>query len=392
MLETERKAERAMHLIRQLSEEIGPRPSGSRAEKEAQLILETELTARGADIYWQDFIFPSVPDFFPYLLIPGGILLIGAFLPGPWKAILAGLPFLTAGLPDLYQTLVNRLPHKQQSQNLIAVPPGRQIDEVSVWLCAHIDSAEIIAPLPALIRPIFKNYMDRLESLSWIIAIGALASLAAPWMFDLIRSPFQWVCIVLGLTLIGLDIWQQMAGMKKQTSGANDNASGAALSVVLFEEMLAAAPKGITTGLVVTGAEEAGLYGAQAFVEGPFAPRSDAVVINLDMVGTGARIGSVVRAGRLKPLSTDRDLNSIIQTIAPGVLPIDYRYRGGDFIPFLKKGYRAISLEATDRGEVPFTYHRDIDRIEHIQPAMLMQIGELASRLLTRSILTLREK
>jgi hypothetical protein len=392
MLEPERKIARVVEIIQQLSEGIGPRPAGSRAEHEAQQWIEKECTALGAESRWQEFSFPVVSRFFPYLMIPAACLMVGAFLPGAWKATLAGLPFLVAGLPDLYQAMVGRIPRQKKSQNLIITPPGRQTTEVNVWLCAHIDSAEIIAPLPKWLHPIFKNYMDRLESLAWMIAVGALASLAAPWIFEIIRLPFQVICIVIGLMLIGLDVWQQLAGRKEPTRGANDNASGVALATVLFEEMLATGPKGIVAGLIITGAEEAGLYGAQAFVDGPFAPRPDAVALNLDMVGTGARIGMVVRAGRLKPIATDRDLNSIIQTIDPGVLPIDYRYRGGDFIPFLKSGYRAISLEATDRGEVPFTYHREIDRIVYIQPAILQEIGELVSRLLTRSILTLREK
>jgi hypothetical protein len=163
------------------------------------------------------------------------------------------------------------------------------------------------------------------------------------------------------------------------------------LAAAVMERYLLETPRGVTLGLLISGAEEAGLFGAQAFVTSDLAPNPQAVLINLDMVGIGSRIGYVSRAGRLKPRMTDADLNTMIRTFQPRALAIDYRYRGSDFIPFLQRGYRAISLEATDRGEVPFTYHQAIDTEEHIQSSDLEYLGELVYSLLNHSILTIRD-
>ena len=103
------------------------------------------------------------------------------------------------------------------------------------------------------------------------------------------------------------------------------------------------------------------------------------------MVGQGKRIGLVSRAGRLKPLATDAPLNRCVLEKVENAMSVDYRYRAGDFVPFLKAGKRAISLEATDSGAVPPTYHLGTDKPSQIQPEILSEIIALVRDLIQRN-------
>lgn len=101
------------------------------------------------------------------------------------------------------------------------------------------------------------------------------------------------------------------------------------------------------------------------------------------MVGHGHRVGAVFRSGRLKPQYTDSNILELIHQQEPDLVLIDYRYRGGDFIPFLKEGYRVISLEATENGGVPPTYHSEFDLPDTIQPEIISHLSGLLKKLLS---------
>jgi len=172
----------------------------------------------------------------------------------------------------------------------------------------------------------------------------------------------------------------QLAGSTGHTQGANDNTSGAALATTLVSHLQQINPQ-LPVGLLLTGAEEPGLFGSKAAAALLREKGSSALVINLDMVGHGSKIGFVVRAGRLAPSTTDMSINRLIQDIDPGSLPIDYKYRGGDFLPFLRAGFRSISLEMTVTGGAPPHYHQPGDSAESIQPEALRKMAEFLLRL-----------
>lgn len=369
--------EKALEWIQKISGEIGPRPAGSRQEAAAGQMLADHLQAAGYQAVWQEFDYPAIPRYFPYFALPGAIFLIGALFSDAWRAILVVLPFLVAGLPGIYTWLADRLPRRSHSRNLILTPAGTVVADTDIILCAHIDSAHIAPRPPRLLMPVFRNFMQLLELAAWLAAFIGLIHLTIPlaaWAFYPLTTFFL---AFSGFFLIVVDLWQQLAGSRQVTRGANDNASGAALCTALAEYWSEHPIRNRKVGYIFTGAEEDGLYGASAAAS--HLPWGDVkpFILNLDMVGLGRRIGVVTRYGRLQPRTTDPQILEYIEALHPDILKVDYRYRGGDFIPFRKQGFRAISLEATDRGGVPPTYHSLNDDPDHIDPLILAKITDV---------------
>lgn len=371
-------AERALKHIKYISGHIGPRPSGSQQEKAAQDYVAEELTKAGYQTAFQEFTFPAIPKFFPYLTLPAVFILLVILLPGGWKASLILLPFFIAGLPEIHTWLVDRFPKKASSQNLIAIPQDTTLEEVDVLFCAHIDSGRVIPQKSNIFQVILNNYMVILEVYSWLVAIIGLLYLSIHSVAKLIQPVTIPVIVLSGFTLIWLDIWQQIGSQWAVSPGANDNASGAALCSALAEEWMAVDDQQkVKVGFLFSGAEEAGLYGAKAFVRSNKTTVKQSIIINLDMIGKGSRIGAVIRSGRLKPLYTDSRLLNIVKNLIPDLVLVDYKYRGGDFIPFVQAGYRAISLEATHNGGLPPTYHSETDTPETIELEMINRMSDL---------------
>lgn len=361
-------AKKVMHHIQYISGHIGPRPSGSQQEKEAQEYLAKELNKAGYKTEFQDFSFPTLPKFFPYLTLPSIFILIVPLLPGMWKSIFILLPFIIAGLPEIHAWLLDRSSNKSSSQNLIAVPHNSNLDEVDVLLCAHVDSGRNIPSSSSFFQIIINQYMVVVEVFSWLVAIIGLLYLSNPKIAKEIESIIIPIMVLAGFSLLWLDIWLQVGSRWSVSPGANDNASGVALCIAFAEEWMQNPDRQkLNVGCLFSGAEEAGLFGTKAFIQNYKNDGKQMVIINLDMIGIGSKIGAVFRSGRLKPLYTDSQLLQIAHNLIPDLIMVDYKYRGGDFIPFLKAGYRAISLEVTRNGGLPPTYHNESDTFDTIE-------------------------
>ena len=142
-------------------------------------------------------------------------------------------------------------------------------------------------------------------------------------------------------------------------------------------------PQHLKIGYLFTGAEEAGLYGSQAFVRQNRDLNRSVIVINLDMVAQRQQgPGWLPRQAGLNPIPPVPRINRMIQDIHPELVLVDYRYRGGDFMPFLKAGYQAVSLEATHNGGLPETYHKGQDTIDRLDSAILKEITGLVIHLI----------
>jgi hypothetical protein len=370
----------ALEWIDILSNQIGPRPSGSEAEKSAIQQIESTLQAGGYSTTWQQFTFPATPAYFPYLSLAGFTFVLGMILPGKWQILLIGCPFILATLPEINFWLAGQLKQKINSQNLIGAPANVKIEELEYLLVAHIDSAHTVPKVTRILKPLFSNLMAILEVCTWLAALIGMISVTMPALSTNLQLTSHVFLLVVGLALIIIDCWQQLGGGQKVTSGANDNASGVGVCMAIASAVVHSSLAKPSVGFLFSGAEEAGLYGARAFVRQY--SNFSGVVINLDMVGYGKYIGFVSRAGRLKPISTDAPMNRKIESISPSAHPVDYRYRAGDFVPFLKAGVRTVSLEATNTGGVPPTYHLLTDTANSIQPEILRELLWVVMRLI----------
>lgn len=219
--------------IEVLSNQVGPRLAGSDAEKSAMQRIADSLIPLGYTANWQTFSFPSVPRYLPYLAIAGFVFLIGAFLPGPLQLILIGCPFLVAALPEVNYFLANLVKRKTVSQNLLITPSSKDVGDLDFLLVSHVDSARTVPVVPSILKPLFMNLMSVLEICAWLAALIGMLWITFPALSDLTQQISKVFLLTIGLLFIVIDFWQQLAGGHTVTKGANDNASGTAMSIAL---------------------------------------------------------------------------------------------------------------------------------------------------------------
>jgi aminopeptidase YwaD len=157
--------------------------------------------------------------------------------------------------------------------------------------------------------------------------------------------------------------------------GANDNASGSAVSLELAR-MLASNPPGYTVRIILFGAEEDGLEGSFYYVSQLSARERSEIIamVNLDMVGVGTRL-SLFGTARLRQMAseaaTGRGLSA--RSVGEGG-------GGSDHAPFQRAGIPALFFYW---GDDP-NYHLPTDLPQYVQPALLEHTGALALALLDR--------
>jgi Zn-dependent M28 family amino/carboxypeptidase len=186
-----------------------------------------------------------------------------------------------------------------------------------------------------------------------------------------------------------VDLWQQLGAGGAHSPGANDNASGAAVLLAAAGHLVGRDGTDTRVGFLFTGAEEAGLYGADAYARrltaNGFAPR----VVNVDMIGAGERLRLIERTGVFRPRRTDPGLNTLLERADPEIARLVYRRRDGDFSAFLRRGIPATGIEGQGTPRFWQAYHTLADTPERIDRAMLgrtaVALVLLAGRFSTRS-------
>jgi hypothetical protein len=215
------------------------------------------------------------------------------------------------------------------------------------------------------------------------LAIGALALLAglgleAPqlliWGVALAGS-------VVGGGWVLTELLNQLAWRGEYSPGAHDNASGVGVVLALAQHFSQHPPVKVRLGFLFTGAEETGLHGAMAFAAA-LKPGGPTQVLNFDMVGAGDTLGVVMGDGTLWPLRTDAQLNARLLRARPGIRRLWYTLRSGDFLPFLRRGLRATSLQTSGSAEAELGYHTVHDTLEVIETAAL----ELTAQTVVRAV------
>lgn len=155
--------------------------------------------------------------------------------------------------------------------------------------------------------------------------------------------------------------------------GANDNASGAA-TVVEMARVLAADGEFDDVCFVLFGAEEIGLIGSAHFVESLTLAQEEALegMINFDMVGVGTQwllTGSPSITGLATAEADERGLDYVVET-SPSV--------GSDHASFTNAGIPAVFFHSFFAAVADDPrYHTAEDRAEHVQADRMAEIADL---------------
>ena len=249
-----------MEWIELLAGDIGPRRPCGRSERIAAQLVAERMRSAGVDARLEPFKAYSTFGL-PFGLVTA-LAIAPEALPARSRPARSALALVAAAAlameGSLKHTPLSDALSRQRSQNLVATiePDGRV--ERTLCLMAHIDSSRS----GLIFHPRVVGLLGRWITLnSALVLAGALAEPllggTARGRSALAAGGRSWrrVALLLERELMGVDV-----------PGANDNASGCAV-VLSLASRIAAAPLASTRVVVlVTGCEEAGTLGAQAFL------------------------------------------------------------------------------------------------------------------------------
>jgi hypothetical protein len=272
---------------------------------------------------------------------------------------------------------------KLKSQNVTArIPPSGPV-KARVVLCAHIDSHR---------TPVFYSSNTLLLLFSALIALTFLSMLVGLLGFGLgVLLGWQWVRwlgLLIGVVqIIALGICLQ-ADFTPYSPGANDNASGVAVSLALAGHLQENPLAHTEVCLALTGCEEVGAHGMAAYLEahtvqlGP-----ETVYIILDQVGAG-RVKFLTADGLLLKHKTHPQALQLAREIVARKPGLD-AYEGvglayTDALRATKRGLIALTLctvpaYAAASGS---NWHQMTDTLEHVVPEDLEKTYQLTLELL----------
>jgi hypothetical protein len=254
------------------------------------------------------------------------------------------------------------------------------IDAPMVVFCAHIDSAQAMAVDQPFSVRLFANGMRILQRLAILIALLSLAWLLGFQVPFSIFWPIGFLGSLVGGWFLLVDLINQLDHHKGFSPGAVDNASGVGIVLALAEAYAEVPPRRLRLGYLITGAEEPGLFGAEAFANQLVQTKGKVIVFNIDMVGAGQDVQVVTRVGSLLGKETSRPLNDLLFEINPQVKGAWYSLKSGDFLPFLQSGLEAVSIQTAGSDEAEVAYHTRNDQFELIDVRSLAITADLINR------------
>ena len=373
-------AVRAMEHVRALVDEIGPRPSTSKAERAAAEYVYAVMDERGLDLdYVRQELFPGLPStyrplrlclvmalvslgVYPLLLPTSGVL---AAALGAWAAYSA-YSLLTLKDWPLY-----RLMGKRTSQNTIGIVPPRGVVRRTVVLLAHADSHRA-----ALIYS-----SDRWVSVfSLIVGATFLALVVNPVAFLLGAATQSLVpcavAVVGGLFQLFTLLLVIQADLAPYSPGANDDASGVGVALALAERLKREPLRHTAVWVAITGCEETWDGGVRAMIDAHRPVLADALWVEFDGVGVGADTVWLTGEGMLKFDRAHPEAMAAAEAAAARAPDLNARGEPGTLAytqmgPVHKAGMRGVGINQRAGAEGMAHWHRLSDTTANIElPAL----------------------
>jgi Peptidase family M28 len=375
----------ALDVIHVLASEVGPRRPCSDAERDAANRLVTRLSERDVEARIEEF------DGYATFALPYGLLIAASLGAGFMQrsrrrrlrragdALAWGSVVCAALEGDLRRTPLSDALARRRSVNVVgrvpAVGPVRQ----RVCLVGHLDTSRS----GLIFHPALARY---LAAVLQVPAVSALALAAGPLLRRLPGGRGANAIAIGGLVLsLALLLEREVRG--EDVPGASDNASGTAVAVQLAAECAAAPLAHTEVDLLITGGEEAGMLGAQAYARRHRLRAAETTFVNFDTVGGDVPLTYVLREGggaitrpasprlitRLEEIAArrpDLDLKPTETTVG---LPTDAT-------PMRARGWEAITLLA--RGETIPNYHWPTDTYENVSRSTVQRTLETGRELL----------
>lgn len=359
--------------VRQLSVVIGPRGSTTEEERKAADYAESVYREIGLSPLREHFT-SAKSAWYPFAL---GTLLMLLAETVYWffefiGAVLASIIAVIA-LPSLILELSFRpnpfrwiLP-KGQSQNVsAAIEPTGEVKQVIV-LVGHIDTHR----MPISHRSLrWLSFFKRLTTTTFLSGVLMLVLFILSLFFDWVL--LRMLTLLFAIPILLLFLMAVSADRTSFSSGANDNASGAAI-VMGLAARLAEAPLNHTKVWAVNcGCEEVGSYGAAAWVDSHIDELDGAIYLTLDNVG-GTEAGPcyLTKETLIIPFASDIDLVRLADQVSRdnhtlGAYSTEMRGAYTDGAIGIKAGLRCLTFVGYRRDGVIPNWHQPSDIFENV--------------------------
>jgi hypothetical protein len=341
----------AMGVIELLSEEVGSRRPTSRHEGLAALLLRDRLRTAGVPATVERF------DGYASFGYPFGVIQAAAVLPSllPTSlrrtrsaiAMLAGAALATEG--SLRWTPLSDALSRRPSGNVVGTIEPTGPARRTLCLMAHMDTSRS----GLMFDPRFVSGLS-----AWISAqsLAGLAQAAGEPLAGGTRRGRAALAATRGVLLAGLALLAERELRGVDVPGANDNASGCAVVLTLARELAARPLADTRVVTLLTGCEEAGTLGSQAFLADH--DTDGWLFLNFDNVGGPGSVRYLRREGVLAKWNADAGLIAAAEQAAeaqpdlqlrPSDRPAGLTY---DTSPVLASGGRGLTLSVQD-GSIP---------------------------------------
>jgi hypothetical protein len=376
----------AYDYVKKLAIDIGPRPVGSRANKETAAFLLGELQRIGVDeSYIEEFRLH--PSFWSgsaafALLISLLVFLFYWYLP-PFSSFLAILlPMLT--LLDIdggHETALRLLP-SARGRNVVGVIRPTKASQKQIILCGHHDSKTQVMPVRwrGLIVGLLLIFMLYLIIASLIETIRVF--LFPEFIF--LRDILSYGLIISIVYILIYTILNFASRFVAQSPGAEDNASAVAI-ILEVAKLLENEPMSSTEmWLLFTDGEEIGMRGALEFAKRHKIELGKAWVLNLEGGGKEAPIAHSTKEKSLRVADCSSELIDILHSVAnefnEKLVPMKDP-DSTDAYFFLRYGYKAVTLWRYSKENRDAT-HTSRDNIDLINPDYLEETVKFISHVI----------
>jgi hypothetical protein len=386
----------ALDRIRHLSEIIGPRGSTTELEAKAADYVAEQLTAMQLNPQKQNFL-SAESAYAPYALF-AAMTLLSLFLfwqPQPVGAAAATILTVTALVSVILELLFRTNPLRwllplDDSQNVFArIPRAGATAEAAaspahtVFITAHVDThrTPLVFSSPEWLK-VFNVLMPAALVSAGVMAVLFLIGVFTP------AAILRQVALVPGAVMLAILILMIQADRTDFSPGAEDNASGVAVTLGLAERLVQAPLKNTDVVVVFTGCEEVGCYGADAFFKTYADQTRGAALMVIDQVGAAGAKPRVVESQRfLEEAPSDPHLLAIARDVLAAHPELQASFTRlsttyGELIVGVMDGLRCIALGAQRDDGSSQHWHKKTDTLDHVDLDLMGHEEELAWYLL----------
>jgi hypothetical protein len=363
----------AIDHVRHLAEGIGPRGSTTLDEAAAADYVFGALERIGLRPVKEPFR-SARSAWAPYSLFWGLAICGGlAFMFGGRVGAIAGLSLSVIALGSVLLEMLFR-PNPLRwilptggSQNVWArLEPSGGVRSTAV-VVAHLDThrTPLVFSSDAWVR-LFEKLVP--IGLGCTIVLIVLFALGIPYGWPALR----FAALAPMLMTAGMLIVTLQGDFTPHTAGANDNASGVGVALALAERLAEEPLSHTSVWILLTGCEEVGCYGADAFLRTHRGMLGDAAWLSIDTVG--GKDARPVHLTKERFLATTRS-NRMLIGLAEGVgarhpelevRPIEMAGAYTEGAIGAKHGLRVLTFESQTRNGTLPEWHRPTDTIENL--------------------------